>query len=206
MNAIVMAGGPGNRLGMGEKPLIDLCGKSMISYVLDALRQSEKIDEIFVATSPYTPRTREYLEREGVRVVKTKGIGYVSDLMEAAETIGLKSPFLVVMSDLPLLSARLIDEVVDAYQRAHKPALSVYVPISVCKEVGVRPNTVFVKDGRPVVPSGVNVLDGRLIREEQEEHALVVDYKELAVNVNTIDDLRICEQFLTTIKTTKNLY
>jgi len=198
MDAVVMAGGPGNRLGMGEKPLIDLCGKPMISYVLDALRQSERVDEIFVATSPHTPRTREYLGREGVRAVKTKGIGYVSDLVEAAETIGLESPFLIVMSDLPLLSARLVDEVVDAYRRANEPALSVYVPISVCREVGVHPNTVFAKDGRMVVPSGVNVLDGRLIREEQEEHALVVDYKELAVNVNTIGDLRICEKFLTT--------
>jgi len=196
MDALVMAGGPGNRLGKGEKPLIDLCGKPMISYVLDVLHQSERVDKIFVATSPHTPKTEKYLENTRIKVIKTKGIGYVSDLVEATETLGLKTPFLVVMSDLPLLSAKLIDEVIDVYRKINKPALSVYVPISVCREIGVRPDTVFTKNGQLIAPAGVNILDGRLIKEEQEEHRLVLKYQELAVNVNTIDDLRICKQLL----------
>ncbi len=196
MDAIVMAGGPGNRLGKGEKPLIDLSGKSMISYVLDVLHQSEEVDKIFVATSPHTPKTEKYLRNMRIKVIKTKGIGYVSDLIEATEILGLRTPFLVVMSDLPLLSAKLIDEIIDVYWKINKPALSVYVPISVCKDVGIRPSTVLNVDGELIVPAGVNILDGGLIKEEQGEHRLVLKYQELAVNVNTIDDLRICKQLL----------
>jgi len=196
MDALVMAGGSGNRLGKGEKPLMDLCGKPMISYVLDALHQSERVDKIFVATSPYTPETEKYLENTRVKVIETKGIGYVSDLVEATEILGLRTPFLVVMSDLPLLFAKLIDEIIDVYWKINKPALSVYVPISVCKDAGIRPSTVLKVDEELIVPAGVNILDGGLIKEEQEEHRLVLKYQELAVNVNTIDDLRSCKQLL----------
>jgi len=196
MDALVMAGGSGNRLGKGEKPLMDLCGKPMISYVLDALHQSERVDEIFVATSPHTLETRKYLENRRIEVVETKGIGYVSDLVEATEILGLRTPFLVVMSDLPLLFAKLIDEIIDVYWKINKPALSVYVPISVCKDAGIRPSTVLKIDEELIVPAGVNILDGGLIKEEQEEHRLVLKYQELAVNVNTIDDLRSCKQLL----------
>ncbi|UZE92376.1 MAG: TIGR00454 family protein [Methanosarcinales archaeon] len=196
MDALVMAGGPGNRLGKGEKPLISLCGKPMISYVLDALHQSDGVDKIFVATSPHTLETRKYLENMRIEVVETKGIGYVSDLVEATEILGLRTPFLVVMSDLPLLSAKLIDEIIDVYWKINKPALSVYVPISVCKDASIRPSTVLNIDEELIVPAGVNILDGGLIKEGQEEHRLVLKYQELAVNVNTIDDLRICKQLL----------
>jgi len=37
MDALVMAGGKGARLGKDEKPLTNLCGKPLIQYVLEAL-------------------------------------------------------------------------------------------------------------------------------------------------------------------------
>ncbi|MCD5409786.1 MAG: NTP transferase domain-containing protein, partial [Methanocellales archaeon] len=93
MDALVMAGGHGNRLGKGEKPLIDLCGKPMISYVLNALCQSERVDKIFIATSPHTPETKKHLENVNYRVIETMGRGYIPDLIEATETLGLRYPF-----------------------------------------------------------------------------------------------------------------
>ncbi|ATZ61384.2 MAG: NTP transferase domain-containing protein [Methanosarcinales archaeon Met12] len=204
MDALVMAGGPGNRLGEGEKPLISLCGNPMISYVLDALRQSDKVDEIFVVTSPYTPETRRCL-KDKFRVIEAGGVGYVSDLVEATESLELKSPFLIVMADLPLLSAKLIDEVIEIYSKITKPALSVYVPLRVCREVGVRPDIVLNNNGELTVPVGVNILDGRLIREEQDEHRLVLAQRELAVNVNTVNDLVVCERILSAKKGKRSL-
>ena len=41
MDAIVMAGGFGQRLGMGEKPCVELLGKPLISYA-DRYSQSRK--------------------------------------------------------------------------------------------------------------------------------------------------------------------
>ncbi len=194
MDSMVMAGGPGTRLGRGEKPLIELQGSPMISYVLAALLKSEKVDEIFVVTSPHTLKTKKYLEGN-FPVIQTKGVGYISDLIEATEILGLKSPFLIVMADLPLLDAKLIDEVICVYLKVNKPALSVYVPLKVCNEIGRRPDIVLNREGQLIVPVGVNILDGRLIQEEQDEHLLIMEEPALAVNVNTAADLKIWERF-----------
>lgn len=198
MDALVMAGGHGNRLGRGEKPLIDLCGKPMISYVLNALCQSERVDKIFIATSPHTPETKKHLENVNYRVIETMGRGYIPDLIEATETLGLRYPFLIVMADLPLLDAKLIDDVIDVYSKINKPALSLCTPLMVCREAGVRPDIVLNKNGELTVPVGVNILDGRLIRGEQDEYRLVLAQRELAVNVNTVDGLRVCRSILET--------
>lgn len=194
MDSIVMAGGSGNRLGRGDKPLIKLHGRPMISYVLDALLKSEKIDEIFVVTSPHTLKTKKYLD-DSFSVIQTMGIGYISDLVEAIETIGIKSPFLVVMADLPLLDSKIIDEVICVYLMVKKPALSVYVPLQVCHEIGRRPDIVLNREGQLIVPVGLNILDGCLIKEEQEEHLLIMNEPTLAVNVNTTEDLKIWENW-----------
>ncbi len=64
MDAIVMAGGFGQRLGMGgEKPCVELLGKPLITYVIDNLRASKNIDRVFVAVSPVTPENRNYDSR-----------------------------------------------------------------------------------------------------------------------------------------------
>ena len=193
MDSIVMAGGPGTRLGRGDKPLIDLHGRPMISYVLDALLQSEKVDEIFVITSPHTLKTKRYLD-DYFPVIETMGIGYISDLIEATEIIGIKSPFLVAMADLPFLDSEIIDKVICVYLMVKKPALSVYVPLQVCNEIGRRPDIVLNREGQLIVPVGLNILDGCLIKEEQDEHLLIMDEPALAVNVNTNEDLKIWEK------------
>ncbi|NYT01128.1 MAG: NTP transferase domain-containing protein [Methanocellales archaeon] len=195
MDTIVMAGGSGTRLGRGDKPMINLNGRPMVSYVLDALLQSEKVDEIFVVTSPHTLKTKRYLDAH-FTVIETMGIGYISDLIEATENIGIKSPFLIVMADLPFLDSDIIDKVICVYLKVNKPALSVYVPLQVCNEIGRRPDIVFNREGQLIVPVGLNILNGCLIKEEQEEHLLIMDEPALAVNVNTTEDLKIWERLV----------
>ncbi|SNQ60280.1 NTP transferase domain-containing protein [Candidatus Methanoperedens nitratireducens] len=70
MDAVVMAGGMGRRLGAEEKPLTALCGKPMISYVLSALLGSKNINHITVATSPRVKKTNQWLS-EYVKAHKT---------------------------------------------------------------------------------------------------------------------------------------
>lgn len=199
MDAIVMAGGLGKRLGMGEKPCIEVLGKPLISYVVDALEGSEKIDRIFVAVSPATPNT-EYviLNYYGgrVKVIRTTGRNYVGDMVYAVESAGIVDPVLIIMSDLPLIRPDLVDSIIGEYKKCGKPAMSVHVPISVCKNLGVRPDTVFNRDGNLIVPTGVNILDGKDIHQEQEDFNLVLEDPELALNINTVDDLKRCKDML----------
>ena len=62
-----MAGGKGTRMKLAvEKPLIEVCGKPVIEYVLAALKDAKKIDKIIVATSTMTPKTTALMKKLGV--------------------------------------------------------------------------------------------------------------------------------------------
>ncbi|WP_292487858.1 NTP transferase domain-containing protein [Methanohalobium sp.] len=199
MDVIVMAGGRGTRLGMGEKPCVQLLGFPLISYVIDALEKAENIDNIYVAVSQATPNTEIYVSNQyqgRVNVIETAGGDYVGDMIYAVENAGIKEPVMIIMSDLALITPELIDKIVDEYRECNKPALSVHVPISVCKNLGIRPDTVFHRDGNLIVPTGVNILDGKYIKQEQDDYNLIMDYPELALNINTANDLERCKNKL----------
>lgn len=204
MHAVVMAGGVGSRFftngWSGEKPMVELRGAPLITYMIDTLTRSRSIDRIFVVTSPSVPRTKEYLEgREGydnVEVIPAPGLGYVGDMVHGIRAARICSPVLVIMSDLPLVTPDLIDRVVAIYDQRDEPALSVHTPLSVCTKLGQRPTTVFNRDCELIVPCGINILDGRLIDEEQSDFNLILDEIEVALNVNTVDDLLRCERIM----------
>ena len=199
MDVVIMAGGRGTRLGMGEKPCVQLLERPLISYVIDALEKSENIEQVYVAVSYATPNTEIYVSNQyqgRVKVIKTAGGDYVGDMICAVENAGIKEPVMIIMSDLALITPELIDEIIDEYYKCGKPALSVHVPISVCKKLGIRPDTVFHRDGNLIIPTGVNILDGKYIRQEQDDYNLIMEYPELALNINTPDDLERCKKKL----------
>jgi adenosylcobinamide-phosphate guanylyltransferase len=184
---------------MGEKPCVELLGKPLISYVIDTLRTAKEIDRVFVAVSPVTPKTEVMLQERykgEVRVIRTFGGNYVGDMIYAVETAQSTGPVMIIMSDLPLLNPELIDSVIEKYREAGTPALSVYVPINVCKGIGIRPDTVFNKDGKLIVPVGINILDSNQIRSEQEDFNLILENPKIAFNVNTVEDLQRCKDLL----------
>ncbi|MBP2030187.1 adenosylcobinamide-phosphate guanylyltransferase [Methanohalophilus levihalophilus] len=199
MDAVVMAGGQGLRLGMGEKPVVDLLGKPLISYVIDSLEGAEEIGKIYVTVSPFTPTTEKVVgERyEGrIKTIETGGDNYVGDMIFAVESVGIEKPVMIIMSDLPLITPSLIDQIVRAYYDCGKPSMSVFIPLSLCKKVGLRPDTVFNWEGELIVPAGINILDGKDIREEQEYHNFLLDDPQIAININTAEDLKYCSDIL----------
>ena len=199
MDAIIMAGGFGSRLGMGEKPCVDLLGKPLISYVIDTLQKTASIGEIYVAVSPATPKTASFVEEEyagKVQVIPTGGGNYVGDMVYAVKVAGITKPLMVLMSDLPLLTPELLVKVIKEYGNCGKPAMSIFSPINVCKNLGIRPDTVFNWDGELIVPSGINILDGGNVDSEQDYVSLVLEDMEIALNINTPGDLQRCKEML----------
>ncbi len=199
MDALVMAGGRGSRMKLPiEKPLLEINGKKLIEYVLDALEKSNNIDNIHIAVSANGPETGKWLtyRSRDFNIINTPGSGYVSDMVDAVKSAGINGPVLMVMADLPLISSELIDEVITKYHTIPQPALSVYNLLSVCRSKGLRPDTVFNKNGQLIVPSGLNILDADKINEEQEDYNYILDNHRLAVNVNTIEDLEICSRLI----------
>lgn len=185
--ALVMAGGRGSRMNSDqEKPLMMVNGKPLIEHVLHALRDSSLVDKIIVATSCHTPETGAHVENLGFEVLKTPGNGYVEDLSFILSQDDFKDEVLLTLtSDLPLITARIIDQVLGEYHKSSTPAMSVMVPVEIFREHGLKPSLVL----QNVVPSGLNILRGK--NTEQDEEVLVLDKIELALNINSPEDI-IC--------------
>jgi adenosylcobinamide-phosphate guanylyltransferase len=193
--AVVMAGGRGRRMGLPvEKPLLRVGGKPVVELVVDALRCARSVGRVVVAVSGFTPLTAEFVRGLGVEVVETPGREYVSDMGFAVKKLGLGT-VLAVAADLPLLTGAVIDDVLERYRGCGKPALAVAVPFGLRERLGLGVGYAFDWRGERVVFAGINVNDGRRIDDaELEQEVYVVDKVEVAVNINTVDELRIAEE------------
>jgi len=177
----------------GEKPLLKVGGKPLIEHVIAALEDAAKVNAIVVAVSDFTPKTTEHVAKFPVKIVKTPGREYVSDMGYAVKVLKLQA-VLAIAADLPLITGNIIDNIIERYEKRGKPALTVVVPLTTKRKLGLGGEYVFEADGRLVVPAGINVIDGRRISEEDlDEEIYLVDKKEVAMNINTIQELRIAE-------------
>lgn len=184
MDALVMCGGKGTRLDFeGEKPLFPVDGEPMVDRVVAALADS-RIETVYPVVSPHTPETTAHLD---VATVETPGEGYVADLQAALADERVARPVLTVAADLPLLDARAVDGVLDAYGGG---SLTVATPTFLKSALGVSVDTRFDHDGEDVAPAGVNVVGG------DPDRTVVRDDARLAVNVNRRDDAAVAERLL----------
>jgi adenosylcobinamide-phosphate guanylyltransferase len=193
-----MAGGKGTRMKLAEeKPLVKVCGKPVIQYVLTALKEAKKIDSIIVATSSCTPKTTQLMRQLGVKYIETPGKDYVSDMGFAVRTLKL-GVFLAVAADLPLVRGEMIDAVVERYERCDKPALTVAVPLETKANLGMCIEYSFKADDTDVVPVGINVIDGTKQYGDEwlDQDIYLMNNEELAVNINTIQELQLAERLL----------
>jgi len=197
VQALVMAGGKGNRLALREeKPLLEIGAVPVIERVLTALNEAKKVESIVVAVSPHTPRTAMHMKNLGIKVVKTPGKEYVYDLRYAVKKLRLKTA-LILASDLPLITGEIIDEVIMSYENCGKTSLAVVVPMATKQKLGLGADYAFSMGKQLVVPAGINVIDGKKIDDEEAEQAYcVIDKDEVAVNINTVADLKIASNLL----------
>ena len=194
MHALIMAGGTGSRLNRGEKPLISICGRPMIAYVIDAFSAAGFVT--VVATSPVTPMTMNWCRAHGIVFCKTDGGGYVEDMISAVKTLEDQHPLFVCVSDIPCITTEIIRRIADSYHISGKDACSAWVPaglVHACS--GGIPYREQVH-GVEACPAGVNILRGDLIEQPQEELQVLLNEPGLALNVNTPADIARAEDFL----------
>jgi adenosylcobinamide-phosphate guanylyltransferase len=195
VTVVVMAGGKGTRMTLAqEKPLLLFGGKPVIELVLDALKNSQKVDAVVVAVSEYTPKTTKHLESLNIKTIKTPGREYVSDLAYAVKTLKIQT-VLAIPADMPLITGEIIDEVIDNYAKCAKPALAVAVPLDTKKKLGMSLSYAFDHDNKRVVPAGINMIEGARIDDGVlEQEVYILDKVEVAININTADELKTAEQ------------
>lgn len=175
--------------------MVTIFGRKLIEYVTLALEES-LVDEIYVAITENVPLTRNWALDRSLSVVDTPGMGFVPDMIFAVKATKVVEPIMIIMADLPLINSELIDTIIDVYEDRPEPALSTHTPLDLHSRMGRRPDSLFNYQGQLIVPSGINVLDGKEIEKEQEDYHLIMERIELAVNVNAAEDLRLCEKIL----------
>jgi adenosylcobinamide-phosphate guanylyltransferase len=188
-----MGGGEGTRLGMPEKPLVTVHGRPMLSYVVRAFEQAGC--EVIVVLTFRTPYTLNWCHAQGLSTIKTKGTGYIEDLVEAVDEVEERNPFFTSVSDLPCIRFSTIQYILSLYQNAKKPACSTWIPVQRVKESGISFCYSEHIGGVEVCPGGVNILLGSRIHEEQEECRFVLDVPDLIYHVNTRSDLATVNRF-----------
>lgn len=197
--ALITAGGRGTRIReLGtEKPMALLHGRPMIDHVLEQMILVDEISSVYVSVSDNVPMTRKHLERMGVNVLETSGTEYCHDLIQAAEGM-TEDHIFICPADLPLLRAELVSEVVKEYLKRKEQSLTVGIPLERALEFGVDVTFYENVDGRPLMPCGVSVVNRErmLTREYLPGSYFIADTPDVAVNVNTVADLKRAEKVL----------
>lgn len=194
VTALVMAGGKAARMRCVEKPMLQIDGVTMVQRVVNAIRSSRSVDRIVVAVTSTTSQTANKARELETEIIETPGEGYQNDMKIAIKQLRLHD-VLVASADLPFMTGTMVDRAIEAYTSSGKPALSVMCPLATVRRRRMRASHVFRVDGRDLVPIGLNVIDGTRIDEPAlDETVLVTECGDLALNVNTPDELQVARE------------
>ncbi len=187
MLALILAGGCGSRLNLGEKPLAMIGKRPMIDYVLQAF--SDGAYDSVVVLSEKTPYTRNWCRAHEVPFITASGSGYIEDIGESIGVLEEKGPFFTCVADLPCITTAIIREVEARYRRSGKEACSVWVPLDFARQPKDRSSYCGLMEGTPAFPAGLNILRGDIIERPQEELQVLIPDRRLAFNINTREEL-----------------
>ena len=198
--AAIMCGGRASRMQQGgiEKPLLKVDGIAMVVRVILALAGSGRFDRILAAISPNTPKTKELLKSKGIETIETPGEGYSNDLSHLLSKLKPQR-VMVVPSDIPLLNSQIISEILDAIdnstsiRKEKRPAFSIILEKEFVERTGAKPSIIVDQ----YCHSGITIFNTMYVGTEPvEEYYLVMNRKEIALNVNTKEELELAKKLL----------
>jgi adenosylcobinamide-phosphate guanylyltransferase len=198
ITALIMAGGKAVRMGGIEKPLIKICGKTMIEIILNALKNVKTIKDTYIATSKNTPNTELYLKKLGYKTITTSGQDYVTDLKEAVMKLNIKNSILILPSDLPLITSKTIKQLINIYiEKRSPPAMTFYIPYKILQALKIQTDYIETIDNITASPCGVSIIKGAYITQLTiPQTNIIIENIELALNVNTPSDIEKAQSIL----------
>jgi GTP:adenosylcobinamide-phosphate guanylyltransferase len=202
MIAAVMCGGKGTRMGLSnnEKPLLKIKGKTLIGWVINALLDSQRFVKIVGVSSPNTPQTSRFLQYHYghlIDIIEAKGANYSDDLCSLLDKIKPFKTF-IVSADLPLLSPKMIRKIVKFCTGIHSQCISIVLEEYFVRCLGIKPSIVFNIGKQEYCHSGIMIIDSSKSKTQQnlDEYYLVMNEKEIAINVNTPMDLNVAKKLI----------
>jgi adenosylcobinamide-phosphate guanylyltransferase len=205
MKAALMCGGRGTRMNAvieTEKPMLKLRGVTMVERVLRALVGFGQFEKIVAISSPNTPKTTVFLRNHYysssalIDVVETNGISYSKDLSIVVDKFEPSRVF-VVSADLPLLNPKIVQDIA-VRSMPNFPCVSVVLEKLFVERIGIEPSITILIGNKEYSHSGITILDSSKVNRDRilEEHYIVMNKKELAVNVNSTRELEVAEAML----------
>ena len=192
-----MCGGRASRMqqqkGM-EKPLLKVDGVVMVERVILALASTDRFDRIVAAVSPNTPKTNEFLKSKGIEIIETAGDGYSKDLSYLLSKLKPQK-VMTVPGDIPLLKSQIVNEILNTIddRQDQEPAISIMLEKGFVESIGVKPSIIL----NQYCHSGITIFNTMAVGTEPvEEGYLVMNRKEIALNVNTKEELELAEKLL----------
>jgi adenosylcobinamide-phosphate guanylyltransferase len=189
MIGLVMAGGKGSRMNLSEEKLLLKYKKPVILHVVDALKNSECFSQIVAATSQNSPKTKNLLEENGIKVFETLGNGYVKDLNTVLKSFD--DYVLVVSGDLPLLDEQIIKQI--ANQKSDNVWLSFLVTKEFLDLYNIKQQYQTRFEGKECTFTGISLVNAKKISslDSVKENYVILDDKRIAFNLNTKEDLAL---------------
>ncbi|MDD1715617.1 MAG: NTP transferase domain-containing protein [Methanolinea sp.] len=194
MLALILAGGEGSRLGLGEKSLVSIGGSPLIQHVVEAFEGAGC--NVVIVLSKKTPYTHNWCRARGIEHYTARGAGFMEDIIEAVRALEEDEPLFTSVSDLPFLGKEIVSYILERYLEEGREALSTWVPRSLTARYGCRPVYLERICGIEACPAGVNILTGAEITRPQDELQLLVSDPRLAFNINTREDLALAQKWL----------
>jgi molybdenum cofactor guanylyltransferase len=183
VSGVVLAGGQAQRMDFQDKGLLEVHGRPMISYTLDAM--AAIVDEILISAN----RNLGIYQQFGYRVISDNLLGYAGPL--AGILMGMQAALYPLLLVAPCDSPQVKPE---TFRRLLQAIHKNDVDIAVAHD-GIRPHPVFlaIKTGlqsslETYLDSGERKLYGWL----QEHSISYVDFSDAIdqfSNINTIEDL-----------------
>jgi len=185
--AVALAGGMGRRMGGQDKGLIELAGRPMIEYVLDALRQ--QVDGLIISAN----RNRDTYAKYGVPVVADEIGDYFGPLagMASAMREAHQGLLLTAPCDSPLVASNYARRMRSALE-THDAEIAVARDNERLQPVFALLRTELLSDLVAFLESGERKIDRWYARHRTTE----VDFSdraEMFLNVNRPEDREALE-------------
>jgi adenosylcobinamide-phosphate guanylyltransferase len=194
MEALVNAGGKGTRMGQNvtEKPMLLINGVPVIKRVIDAISSSQNIDRVLVSVSGNTKETEKYLRLEGIETIMTSGNDFMNDIHTSFEVMNGRF-VMTAPCDMPLLKRHAVDMLYEFFDPDTMESAIAVVPEEIVRSVGIMPSYSIDLNNRKCVLSGLCIMDRIKTLDDVflKEAYMLTDMFELAVNVNTPNELEL---------------
>lgn len=196
MLAVIMCGGKGKRIKdfCSDKAMLKLNNKPLIEHILISLKDSQKFDRIYAASSCNSNVTLDFLKKHQyylsgfLEIIETSGIDYSTDLIFVLEKLKHSIVF-VLPSDIPLITPELIDRII-ANWKSDMQCISILIDKEFTIKLGLKPTLSVRIENKEYFHSGISIFNSSKIQKGQEikEHYVTLNNERLAFNINTKKD------------------